>query len=173
MGLAFFKAGGIVEAHTRRAAAVAALFVPLLVMAVPSSASAQGILSFGVGAGVGVGDEDAGGSDGSHFHGLGYLQLKPPLFPVGARGDLILIEGGGEGGPIAVALSAVGNLPLPLITPYALAGWGTYGVAEDDAQGGWNLGFGVRVALPGLGLFAEGRKHQRFDRNVITIGLTF
>jgi hypothetical protein len=55
-------------------------------------------------------------------------------------------------------------LPIPLVQPYVMGGYGTYSVNIDsigkDSNRGFNLGIGVEVKLGKIGLFAEGRYHK-------------
>ena len=55
-------------------------------------------------------------------------------------------------------------LPIPIVQPYVMGGYGTYSVNIDtigkDSNRGYNLGIGVEVKLGKLGLFAEGRYHK-------------
>jgi hypothetical protein len=131
-------------------------------------AQAQRIFTFGVGAGAGVG-KAGDDTDGGLGHGLGFIELKPPLFPFGARATGLLLGGAGDAGPFGATISALGSLPLPLIMPYTLAGWGRYGIGGDDSRDGWHVGVGVRVSR----LFVEVQRHERLGRNLVTLGITF
>jgi opacity protein-like surface antigen len=55
-------------------------------------------------------------------------------------------------------------LPIPIVQPYVMGGYGTYSVNIDtigkDSNRGYNLGIGVEVKLGKLGIFAEGRYHK-------------
>ena len=55
-------------------------------------------------------------------------------------------------------------LPIPIVQPYVMGGYGNYSVNIDtigkDSNRGYNLGVGVEVKLGKLGLFAEGRYHK-------------
>jgi hypothetical protein len=55
-------------------------------------------------------------------------------------------------------------LPIPLVHPYIMGGFGNYSVNIDtigkDSKRGYNLGVGVEVKLGKIGLFAEGRYHK-------------
>jgi hypothetical protein len=69
------------------------------------------------------------------------------------------------------------SAPLPVATPYFIAGWGTYGLGGDGPTSGttgWNVGAGVRVSVPGApGFFGEIRRHERVSRDLITFGVRF
>lgn len=148
------------------------LAVLVVLFAIPAAGSAQRVLSLGLGAGVGVG-EARNGADGSHAHGLAYLELKPPLLPFGIRGDGFLIGQAGEAGALGYALSGVLSLPVPLITPYGIAGWGRYGLPDNEPMTGWHVGAGLRVSVGGPAIFAEVKRHQRFSRELLTVGMRF
>ncbi len=55
-------------------------------------------------------------------------------------------------------------LPIPIVQPYIMAGYGTYSVRLDDvgkgSNRGYNVGGGVQVSLGRLGIFGEGRYHD-------------
>jgi hypothetical protein len=147
----------------------------LLVAAlVPQIVAAQGIISAGVGGGGGVGRHHGPAADGSHGHGLAYVQLGLPLFPLAVRGDALLMAGAGDAGPLALSANAVFSLPIPIVTPYLTAGYGAYGVGQTGRANGWSAGVGARAKLPVLpGIFAEARRHQRLGRDLFTVGLVF
>jgi len=149
-----------------------ALFVTAFALVVPGADARAQLLSAGVGVGAGLGRHNGVAASDSHAHGLGWVQLGLPLFPVAVRGDALVIGKGSGGGPLALTVNAVGQLPLPIITPYVTAGWGRYGVGGDVQTRGWSAGVGVRAKLPLLpGLFGEVRRHQRLGRDLVTVGL--
>jgi hypothetical protein len=76
-------------------------------------------------------------------------------------------------GPFSLALSVVMSLPIPVVKPYVLGGWGTYGIGKGESVSGWNFGAGVRVSVMRLGVFAEARRHDKVGRDLVTVGLTF
>ena len=146
----------------------------LLALAVPLSAARAQFLSAGVGGGTGVGHRSGARAAETHTHALGYVQLGLPLFPVAVRGDALVVGKSTGGGPLALSVNAVAQLPVPIVTPYVTAGWGEYGVGGDVKTRGWSAGAGVRAKLPLLpGLFAEVRRHQRLGRDLATVGLVF
>jgi hypothetical protein len=144
---------------------------PLLAIALGTlmcAAPLKAQLTIGVGGGAGVGTR--GGSE-SAAHGLGFVEFKLPVFP-GIRGDVIAMDAPAGSGPLTLALSGVMSLPIPIVKPYVMAGWGKYGVGKGESESGWHFGAGVRVSVMKLGVFAEGRR-QKFGRDLLTVGITF
>ena len=149
------------ETLMKRLSALA--FVLLLA---PAAARAQ--VSLGVGAGVGIGPR---GGVARGDHGNVSLELKLPLLP-GIRGDAYLFQAG----KAAVSLSAVVSAPIPLITPYVIGGWGTYGIGAggSEASTGWNLGIGAKASvIVGPAVFVELRRHDKLERDIVTVGVRF
>ena len=151
--------------------------VPLAALAValaPPAAGAQ-FLSAGAGGGKGVGRHVGPDSAASHAHLTGWVQVGAPFLPVAVRGEALLTRPSLGGGPLALAASAVLSAPVPVVTPYLTAGWGTYGLGGDGPQvRGWSAGLGVRAKLPALpGFYAEVRRHQRLGRDLATVGVAF
>ena len=140
----------------------------LLAMAAFCAGPAAGQFTFGAGVGTGVGSR---GGDASATHATAFLQFKLPVVP-GVRADAIAVKSPAGVGPFALAVSAVLSAPIPLVKPYLIAGWGSYGLGKNSAVGGWNAGVGVRASL-GVGVFAEIRRHQRIARDLLTVGVTF
>jgi hypothetical protein len=150
----------------------ARLLATALVLA-PAAAGAQ-LLSAGLGGGRGVGRRVGPDSGATMPHAEAWAQLGVPVFPVSLRGDLLVTSRGTAGGPVAASISAVASLPVPVVTPYATVGWGTYGIGGDRKIRGWSAGAGVRAKLPGVpGIFAEVRRHQRLGRDLATVGVVF
>ena len=138
----------------------------------PHRAHAQGLISIGAGIGGGFGDRNNNGSGGG-VNGLVYAQVHPPLIPFAVRGDALLTHGGSTSETlISATVNAVVLAPLPFVVPYALAGFGKYGIGKDGSQTGWNVGVGVRARLPNFAIFGEVRRHQRISRDLFTIGLS-
>jgi hypothetical protein len=137
-------------------------------MLLPCVAQAQ----FTIGLGGGVGAGSRGGSE-SALHGAAFVQLKLPVIP-GLRGEAMLIDvdSPSNTGAFSLTLNGVVTAPIPLVTPYLIAGWGTYGVGRDGSRSGWNAGIGVRASLR-FGVYAEFRRHQRISRDLLTVGVTF
>jgi hypothetical protein len=149
-----------------------ALVTVALALVVPGAGAHAQLFAAGVGVGAGIGRRNATTASDSHAHGLGWVQLGLPLFPLAVRGDALVIGKGSGGGPLALTVNAVGQFPLPIITPYVTAGWGRYGLGGDVQTRGWSAGVGVRAKLPLLpGLFGEVRRHQRLGRDLVTVGL--
>lgn len=139
-------------------------------IAVPSL-HAQGLVSAGIGVGGGVGDRNKDES-GSGAHGSAYVQLHVPVFPIALRADALLAKTASSGNALALMADAVYLLPVPYVSPYVLAGYGSYGVGKDGTTKGWNAGVGVRVRTPVVAVFAEARRHQRISRDLLTIGIS-
>lgn len=136
--------------------------------ALPAVAQAQ--FSLGIGGGVGVGTR--GGSSGGG-HGNVSLELKLPVLP-GIRGDAYLVDAPSGTGKFAVALSAVLAAPIPVITPYLIGGWGSYGLGGDRSTTGWNVGVGAKASVVvGPAVFAEVRRHDKMARDILTVGIRF
>ena len=137
----------------------------------PASLTAQGLISVGAGAGGGFGDRNKDGS-GSGLNGLAFVQLHPPLIPVALRADAVITKSSNSSTALALVGNAVIIAPIPFVQPYALLGYGHYGVGKDGAISGWSLGAGVRARVPNVILFAEVRRHQRISRDLLTIGIS-
>jgi hypothetical protein len=103
-------------------------------------------------------------------HGLVYLRLGLPLVPYGARGDFLVYDDP-DGYDMALIGSVVMALNTPLVQPYAIAGYGRYGMRSDDANG---ISFGAGVRIGGRrGLFIEGRRHDPINTTMVSLGLSF
>jgi hypothetical protein len=76
-------------------------------------------------------------------------------------------------GPLSLTLNVVLSLPIPVVKPYVLGGWGSYGIGKGGSVSGWNVGAGVRVSVARLGVFAEARRHDKVGRDLVTLGVTF
>ncbi|MDQ8165225.1 MAG: hypothetical protein P3A28_05640 [Gemmatimonadota bacterium] len=133
-------------------------------------AAAEAQFSLGLGGGTGMGTR--GGSSGGG-HGNVSLQLKLPILP-GVRGDVYALDVPSDSGRFAAAVSVVIAAPIPLVTPYLIAGLGQYGLAGDAPKTGWNAGVGVSASVViGPSVFVELRRHQRVARDMVTIGVRF
>jgi hypothetical protein len=145
------------------------LFALAFALAAPVAAHAQ-LVSLGIGAGTGVGDR--GGSSGGAHANLS-LQVKAPVLP-GIRGDAYLIDAPAGSGKVAASVSAVFSAPIPIITPYLIAGWGVYGIGGDSTRNGWNVGIGAKASVVvGPALFLEVRRHDKMARDIVTVGVRF
>lgn len=155
-------------AFTRLVAAIALAIVTAT--SFPELATAQGLISVGAGAGAGFGTRNS--QSGSGTHGAVYVQLHPPLLPFALRGDALLGRVGNNNSALSLMADAVVLAPIPYVVPYALVGYGQYGIGTSAAQSGWNAGLGARIRLPSIAIYAEVRRHQRIGRDLFTIGLS-
>jgi len=135
-------------------------------------ARAQRLLSFNVGGGHSAprGTRDVGGNQ---LNALLAAQLDMPLLPLAIRGDALLVGWNSSAGPLSFTANVVLPLRLPVVTPYVIAGYGTYGVGSARKTEGWNAGAGVRLGVGRVGVFAEARRHQVYARDAFSFGLTF
>lgn len=130
---------------------------------------ARAQVTAGIGGGGGIGSR---GGNVSSAHAAGFVEVSLPILPA-LRAEAIDANTSGEG-TLSLVASGVFSVPVPLITPYVLAGWGLYGLDGNGARSGWSVGAGLRTALPaGPGLFLEVRRHQRIARDLLTVGLRF
>ena len=136
------------------------------------SAAAQAGISLG--AAVGTTWSSGGGTRfdlHENKHGLVYLRLGLPLVPYGARGEFLVYDQANEEFDTALIASGVMSLNAPLIQPYALVGFGRYGMRSDDANG---VSFGAGVRFGGRrGIFIEGRRHDPINRTLVSLGVAF
>lgn len=142
--------------------AIAAMFVT-------QNVNAQGLISVGAGVGSGINDRRKG-ETGTGAHAAAYVQLHVPVFPVALRAGAMYTKTAVPG--TALMLDAVYLAPIPVVSPYAMAGYGKYGLGEDITANGWNAGVGVRVRTPVVAFFVEGKRHQRIGRDMLTIGIS-
>jgi hypothetical protein len=139
--------------------------------ACPVLLHAQKPISVGIGGGTGFGSRNS--AEGTFSHALAFAELHLPLIPLGVRGDAMFMTSS-KSGALSLGANAVYRLPIPIVTPYATAGYGLYGVGSSSRTGGWAVGAGLRVGVPGgPGLFGEVRRHERLRRDVVTLGLAF
>ncbi|MEP6762909.1 MAG: hypothetical protein ABJB66_01300 [Gemmatimonadaceae bacterium] len=161
-------------AHRRAPALTVAIFVGACAIAGASTmarvAAAQGLISVGAGGGAGFGNHNNLTPGGTH--GAAYLQLHPPLLPFALRGDALVSRVGNNNSALSVMGDAVVLAPIPYLVPYALVGYGKYGIGTAAAQNGWNAGIGARVRLSNVAIYAEVRRHQRIGRDLFTFGLS-
>ena len=158
-----------------------AVFIALLALAGSAgSASAQIGLSIAGGPSMPLGT--LGDIVDTGYHAQLSAALSVPLLPVGVRidGAFNQFPETGEDGNFRV-LSGTANVILSVpsigVIPYLIGGLGMYSSSfvHDDEAGhdhgdegsttnvGANLGGGVRLALPGLAVFAEARLHNLFS----------
>jgi len=134
-------------------------------------ANAQGVVSAGVGIGGAVGDRHKDLAEHGR-HGAAYVQLRVPVFPIALRIDALLKKNPSDQFTTALLADAVYVLPIPFVQPYALAGYGKYGVGKDGEISGWNAGVGMRIRTPVAAIYAEARRHQRLNRDLLTVGIS-
>jgi outer membrane protein with beta-barrel domain len=158
---------------------VRALAVPLALAGLaPGAARAQASLGIGGGATIPVGDFNTSYSTGYNI--LTTLDIHAPRLPIRFRIDGMFNHLSGRAtqfgtqvaqsqvwtvnGNVAVDLRLAPGMPL---VPYVIAGLGYYndqsgliGTRRSGGDFGVNGGAGLRVPLPGITLFAEGRYHR-------------
>ncbi len=133
-------------------------------------AAAEAQFSLGLGGGTGIGTHGASSGGG---HGNLSLQIKLPILP-GVRADAYAFNVPTDSGRFAAAVSAVIAAPIPLVTPYLIAGLGQYGIGGEDPKTGWNAGVGVSASVVvGPSVFVEVRRHQHVVRDLVTVGVRF
>lgn len=152
-----------------------ALAAVAVAMAV-SATSAQAQIGFSIGAGPSFAIGDFGDGLDMGYHAKVGASFSIPLLPIGLqaegmwnRWDVSEAEDA-KIQSLSGTINAVINLPTPGITPYIIGGVGYYNTKLDveGAEGGdsndigVNVGGGVRLGLPGLGVFAEARLHNIF-----------
>lgn len=137
-------------------------------------AAAQGFVSVGAGVGGGVGDRNNDTTDrsGTGTHAAGYVQFRVPIIPFALRGDALFSRTSRDATALSLMTDAVFIAPIPFVQPYILAGYGRYGIGKDNTVSGWNAGVGARVRLPKIAIYAEARRHQRINRDLLTIGIS-
>jgi hypothetical protein len=139
-----------------------------LILAAPSAAYGQ--FTLGLGGGIGIGSR--GGESGGG-HGNLSLEFKLPVLP-GIRADAYAVDDKASDGKFALAVSGVLSAPIPIVTPYLVAGWGSYGIGGDSTSSGWNVGLGVRAGIVvGPSFFIEARRHDKISRDLVTVGIRF
>ena len=157
-----------------------ALPLALLLLVPAMRASGQGPIAFGVGGGVAKPVGSLGDVANTGYRALGTLAIGVPLVPVGLRLDASYdrfgfqrssssVPGSETGSQSVFAGTVNGTLrlsPLPLITPYAIAGLGPYhtscsgpATCESATHVGYNAGVGVRFGAVLIHGFAEVRYH--------------
>jgi hypothetical protein len=177
-----------------------ALLSALLLLVPAMRANGQGLIAFGVGGGVSKPVGSLGDVANTGWRAVGTLKVGVPLVPVGLRLDAsydrfgyqrtLLGASGSETGSQSVFAGTVnGTLrlsPLPLITPYAIAGIGPYhtscsgpATCESATHVGYNAGLGVYFGALLIHGFAEVRYHYvsmpggNIQYVPVTVGLLF
>lgn len=141
----------------------------IVAMCATRAVHAQGLISVGAGVGSGINDRKKN-ETGTGAHAAAYVQLHVPVFPVALRAGVMYTKTAFPG--TALMLDAVYLAPIPVVSPYAMAGYGKYGLGNNVTANGWNAGVGVRVRTPVVALFVEGKRHQRIGRDMLTIGVS-
>ena len=142
----------------------------LCVEVVPAHAQRMITAQVGVGAAL---DKRNDRVAGTHRHIAAAVEVTFPLLPLGVRADGTWIDAGASGGTAVATINGVLTLKLPVVRPYALAGWGQYGVGGSAPHTGANAGAGVRVSLGPLRVFCEARRHWPLARDLVTDGIAF
>ena len=157
----------------RKIAAVSAL---ALIAAAATPAHAQLPFRLGVQAGASIPTGDMGDANNMGYNVGVLAEVKPALFPVGIRADVIYNEFGyddevldaigaddGDLRVLNVNGNAIFELPGIGLSPYILGGLGWYqawedieGESSDKESGvGFNIGGGIRFGLAGFGAAVE------------------
>jgi opacity protein-like surface antigen len=172
----------------------------LALLAPASRVAGQGPISLGVGGGLAMPFGALGNVANTGWRAMGTLAVGVPLVPVGLRVDASYDRFGFQKSPIGAAGSETGSQsifagtvngtlrlsPLPLITPYAIAGLGPYHVScsgpascESSTRFGYNAGLGIRFGALLVHGFAEVRYHYvpvpggSVQYVPVTVGLLF
>ncbi len=154
----------------------------------PTQAQAQARLLLG--GGLSNPNGNFSNSTDSGFHGRVGLEVGIPVFPVSIRGEgevhrFSESSGGGNTDLVDGTVSAVLSLGGIGLSPYVIAGVGTYrispSVGDVVTNGGFHGGFGVSIGALGFGGFAEIRLVNINGKNgaedvryiPITVGVRF
>lgn len=159
----------------------------VLALAVPANTSAQipGI-DIGIAGGPTMPLGSLGDIADTGFHVRGSLGLEVPLFPIGARADLIWQRfphvTDGAVTTMGGLLNATLRMPFPIVRPYLIGGVGymrheePHGDHTDEFDGfAYNLGAGIGLRILGFGGFVEAR-YLDWDHGraiPLTFGITF
>jgi hypothetical protein len=172
----------------------------LLLLAPATRVEGQGLISAGIGGGLTMPVGALGDVANTGWRALGTIKVGVPLVPVGLRLDasydrfgyqrtLIGAAGSETGSQSVFAGTVNGTLrlsPLPLITPYAIAGFGPYHTScsgpascTSATHVGYNAGLGVYFGALLIHGFAEVRYHYvsmpggNIQYVPVTVGLLF
>ena len=172
----------------------------LLLLAPATRVEGQGLISAGVGGGLSMPVGSLSDVANPGWRALGTIKVGVPLVPVGLRLDASYDRFGFQRTPLGAAGSETGSRsvfagtvngtlrlsPLPLITPYAIAGIGSYHTScsgpascESETHVGYNAGLGVYFGAPLIHGFAEVRYHYvslpggSMQFVPVTVGLLF
>lgn len=103
-------------------------------------------------------------------HKLAFASLKLPMIPLALRVEGLWPDDPTNDNARAIIGSAVLEIPLVIVTPYAQAGWGDYNFGDPDREK-WSLGLGARLNLGTLGIFVEATRYNRMPTDLISAGL--
>jgi hypothetical protein len=140
-----------------------------LVLARPGVAEAQVGVSFWLG--VGEASDSGASTFGTEAKQVS-AHVALPVFPVSVRGDVLLLGDGVSLDGLSYSLNTLFRLTLPVVQPYAIAGFGRYALTKDIDESGWNAGAGARLGFGRLGVFVEIRRHFPLERTITVFGLT-
>lgn len=149
------------------------LCASLVLATTPAFMEAQTGLSVwgGIGASLGEGEEAPSLSKDTKQLGL---QFSLPAVPLGIRADALVFGSEYDSDHLSWNVNAVFRMTFPVVQPYGIIGTGEYAIAPGlPKERGWNAGAGVRIGVSRLGIFAEVRRHDPLDRNVMVAGITF
>ncbi|MEO8561707.1 MAG: outer membrane beta-barrel protein [bacterium] len=165
----------------RRSSMAAAALMTLLLGPTTARLHAQLPISVGLGGGTSLPLGSFGDDVSPGWRALGTLGLEVPIIPIGVRLDAaydrfsvnraLVGASGSPSGSRRVASFTVNAtyrlLPLPLLTPYLIAGGGSYNVGcgggvscQSQTSFGWNGGAGLKFGALGIHAFAEARYHH-------------
>lgn len=148
------------------AGATAAAFMLVLT----DVSAAQSGLSIQAGAGAVYNHRD-GRIDDTQRHATASIEYRPPLSPLGIRGDVIRSGGDSSNGRLSYTVNGVLDLGLPLLHPYVTAGWGRYRIGDITEREGYNAGAGARLQLGPIGVYGEVRRHWALGKDLATVGI--
>jgi hypothetical protein len=147
---------------------IAAAFI--VAAMVSTRADAQSGISLWLGGGRATNPDRTLDASTSHLNAG--LQLDFPVLPVALRGEAMLMDPTSDHRLTNLMVSALIPLKLPVVRPYAIAGYGTYGLGKAFEARGIHYGGGVRVGVSRFGVYAEVRHHNPLSRTLATIGIT-
>lgn len=148
------------------------------------ASSVQAQTSFSVAAGATMPIGDAGDAFDMGYHATVGLGIKPPLAPIGFRGEVMFSQMESKlfnniGSRMIGGLANVTYTVIP--TAYLIGGLGMYNgscsgsacpaSAESSNDFGFNIGGGLNIPLTGLGVFVEARLHIIDDTKIIPISV--
>lgn len=157
----------------RKRAIPSVLCAGLVLAAAPAVTQAQGGISVWGGIGASLGENDQPPQLSKDTKQLG-LQFSLPALPIGVRADALVFGSEYDMDHLSWNVNAVFRIPFAVVQPYGIIGTGEYAIAPGvPKERGWNAGGGLRLGLGRLGIFAEVRRHDPLDRNVMIAGITF